>query len=116
MKEMREIHVGSPWFDYICAGRKRFEGRRNYHPYAVGERLRIAHADKRGRAVDARIAGLHFYPSFNAALRALPLEQVLPDVASVEEGVKIYQEYVSLDTQARDGVVMIEIEIDGGAE
>lgn len=46
------------------------------------------------------------------ALLTLPIQDVLPiDNISVDEGVRIYHQYVSQATQERDGVIMIKISI-----
>jgi len=48
--------------------------------------------------------------SFETALQIYPLEDILPGVENVEEGIKIYLKYVSKETQKRDGVCVIELE------
>lgn len=50
------------------------------------------------------------FPTFEEALRSLPIERVLPIPGiTIEQGVEIYKRYVSLETQAKDGVAMIKV-------
>ena len=51
---------------------------------------------------------IHF-PTFKDALHVLPIEDVLPGVESVQEGCYVYQNYVSLDVQRRDGVIILAL-------
>lgn len=62
-----------------------------------------------------RIVSVRTYVSFEEALKDLwrggeaPLDEVLPGVSSIAEGVGVYRRFVSLETQARDGVCMLEL-------
>jgi len=42
-------------------------------------------------------------------MTTLPLNDILPGVATVAEGKDIYYKFVSQTTQETDGVVMIEV-------
>ena len=57
-----------------------------------------------------RIKSILPFSTFEKALHVLPLEQVLPKVSSIQEGIKVYLQYVSLETQTLKGVCMIELE------
>jgi hypothetical protein len=49
--------------------------------------------------------------SFEKALEELGVDDVLPGVENVADGVEIYQRVVSLETQRKDGVCMIELSV-----
>ena len=50
------------------------------------------------------VEGVRWFPSFESAIRTLGLDNVLPDVKTVHEGVEIYKRFVSEETQRREGV------------
>jgi ASC-1-like (ASCH) protein len=105
--------LNDPWFDLVRSGRKVYEGRRNIKAWHAGQRLTIGHHTEPQRApFGATVAEVLHFPTFEAALRALPLERVLPGVATVEQGLAIYAQFVSLPTQLRDGVVMLRLVLD----
>lgn len=51
------------------------------------------------------------FSTFEEALQSLPVKDILPGVDSIGEGVEVYKKFVSIETQLRDGVVMIELGI-----
>ena len=100
---MLSITLNSPWFELVRDGKKKYEGRRRTEKLLAlkcGDRIEIHnHTDKTRQP--------YF---FRQALETLPIQDVLPvDNISVDEGVRIYHQYVSQATQERDGVVMIKI-------
>jgi ASC-1-like (ASCH) protein len=106
------MRLNSPWFEQVRDGRKRYEGRRNTGKFTVGQSLSITNVQDPSQTLTAQIIAIHAYPSFEAALRELGLADVLPGVETLEAGIQIYQKYVSLATQQRDGVVMLELKVD----
>lgn len=42
-------------------------------------------------------------------MKTLPLDQILPNVKTVEDGIEIYKKYVSIDTQNKFGVMLIQL-------
>ena len=109
--KISRIRVNDPWFTYIKNGAKKYEGRRNNRIFNEGEYLLIQHnTDECQDPVTKMLKKIHKFKTFEEALSILPLEEVLPGVKTVEEGVQIYYKFVSLETQLRDGVVMLELE------
>lgn len=106
------FQVGDPWFEYIRDRRKMYEGRRWWQKTKIVQPndficfQRVNHKDQ---TCIKRVKKIHLFPSFEVALRALDLEQVLPEVKTVEDGVEIYQKFVSLATQEKEGICMIEL-------
>jgi len=107
------MSLSSPWYEHVASGRKRYEGRRltaATTAIAQGDTITFKHhTDPLLPSHSHTVVAVHVFPCFRAALEALPLDQVLPDVASVEEGCEVYERYVSLPTQLRYGVVMLEL-------
>ena len=119
------MRLSDPWFDLVRRGIKRYEGRRATPSVAavrVGDFLEFEHfakldRDPAGAAVSselpfrARVVGKRRFPTFEAALVELGLPEVLPGVETVQAGVDVYLRFVSEATQARDGVVMLELRL-----
>jgi ASC-1-like (ASCH) protein len=110
-----KITVNSPWFEYAKNGTKIYEGRcfwNNTVKYKVGDILNIHHhTDETCQPFSAVVEEILKFPTFEHALKSLSLDVVLPGVKSVEEGVKIYLQYYSLESQIQHGVCMIKIGI-----
>ena len=104
------LSLSDPWFDAVRDGRKLYEGRRlteRMRAVKLGDVLDVAHHSDPTRARFQRtVVSIDIFPTFEAALRALPLDRVLPGVESVEAGVAVYFKYVRLETQLADGVVL----------
>ena len=107
------MKLNDPWFEYVRTGRKIYEGRRWWAPtqalrpndWIVFERITYPE-----QKCQKQIQEILWFPTFEAALQVLPLADVLPGVQSIEEGVAIYSQFVSLATQLRDGICMIRLQ------
>lgn len=108
-----KIFINDEYIDYIRREEKLYEGRRYYgnvRHYKVGDVLLIHSTSKKDECVlRVTIYGIHLFPTFRHALNELPLKEILPNVNNVEDGVKIYHQFVSQETQEKDGVCMIRI-------
>ena len=105
-----------PWFKYVKNGDKIYEGRRWTAKVAAiqpGDRIVFTLSEPvgpvGGETVEKVVDEVFRFGTFEDALQTLPLEQVLPGVATVEDGVQIYLKYVSIETQYIDGVAMIKL-------
>ena len=103
-----------PWFEYVKNGEKIYEGRRWTAKVAAiqpGDRIVFICWFCRlcGETVEKVVDEVFRFGTFEDALRTLPLEQVLPGVATVEDGVQIYLKYASIETQRVAGVAMIKL-------
>jgi ASC-1-like (ASCH) protein len=113
---MQILHISSPWFELVRSGEKIYEGRRNTSrtsELTVGQQLEIRHfTNCTAASYFVTIVDILHYPTFEHAMRALPLKQILPvaDI-TVEKGIEIYKKLVSLPTQQKDGVVMIKLHL-----
>lgn len=111
------LKLNDPWFDHVLFGRKRFEGRRFAHQvkeFYAGDLLRFSHAtDPKQPVFYKKIVEIHRFPAFEVGLKYFEardeLQQVLPGIASVAEGVNVYLQFVSLPTQLQDSVCFIEL-------
>lgn len=110
---MRQLTLNSPWYELVRDGKKRYEGRRalpSILSLTVGERICVKHhTDAALPAYVVTVTSIARYKTFEDALESVPVDAVLPGM-TVAEGVRVYQRYVSLATQVRDGVVLIGVE------
>jgi ASC-1-like (ASCH) protein len=112
------VQLSDPWFDLVKNNIKKYEGRRYYDKYTkmqIGDYICFNHyLDKSIKSFKKKIINIHRYDTFEKALIDLnsknKLKLALPIIDTIEEGVNIYYKYVSLATQLKDGVVMIELE------
>lgn len=111
------ISMSDPWFDLIKIGEKKYEGRRYYYDvpkYKVGDIIKINRVVGKLRTGDnylVRIINIHKFNTFEEAMNNLPLNYILPGVETIDDGINIYKKFVSIETQERDGVCMIELEV-----
>lgn len=111
------ISLSDPWFELIRIGKKKYEGRRYYYDvpkYKVGDIIKVHRVIAKLRTDDSyfvRVINIHKFNTFEEAMTHLPLNHILPGVESLEDGINIYKKFVSIETQHRDGVCMIELEV-----
>jgi len=97
----------------IAGGKKRIEGR-----LYDEKRQRIRPGDEvifENRLMCV-VKDVRVYSSFREMLEKEGLENVLPGVGSIEEGVKVYRRFYSEEKEKKYGVAAIEIEPIGWIE
>jgi ASC-1-like (ASCH) protein len=118
MQIIFDMKLSSPWYEYVRQGKKIYEGRR-YTPFLSninkGDYILFSHyTDTTLPKIKVRVLDIHRFDTFEQALNTLPIKDILPILnLSITEGVEIYNifnVYVSLNTQLKDGIVMIHIQ------
>jgi len=108
-KRLRVHHMGleEEYLNLIKEGKKTVEGR-----VKDDKRVRIKPGDKIlfNRRLLVKVIDVREYDSFEEMLREEGLENVLPNVDSIEEGVEIYRRFYSSGKEKMFGVLAIEIE------
>jgi ASC-1-like (ASCH) protein len=104
------LEVKQPWYSKLESGDKLYEGRlwtpskkqliKNY----LGKPIVIINDDDHNQSFDAVLDGYLLYPSFSQALNN-HLPQLLPPIQSVEEGITVYREFFSEESEKEYGVV-----------
>ena len=109
----KSIKLNSPWFEYVRDGIKLYEGRRNFGQSAsfmIGDIILVSHyINLIETSFLVQIEHISKYATFEESLNILPLEHVLPGVESIEVGVEIYKKFVSIETQLKDGILMLKL-------
>lgn len=113
------IHLNHPWFELVKIGKKIYEGRRltdKTNKYNIGDILLVKHyTDNTQEPYYIEIVDKIYFRTFEQALTILPINQVLPtldeSIRTIQEGIEIYKKYVSLETQNRDGIIMLKIKL-----
>jgi len=114
---MNILHLNSPWFELVRDGKKIYEGRRNTYKLmnicSIGNIITIKHyTESTQEPFKVIIENYKHYPTFEHALRELDINEVLPiENMTIDEGIILYQKYVSLQTQENDGIVMLKIKV-----
>jgi ASC-1-like (ASCH) protein len=114
---MNILHLNSPWFELVKQGEKTYEGRRNTIKVRdiciIGNIITIKHfTDATQEPYQVIIEDFNHYHTFEEALKELNINEILPlENITIDEGILIYQKYVSLKTQIEDGIIMIKIKV-----
>lgn len=104
-----QVHCEDPWFSMIKQGIKSVEGRKNTHTYKklqVGSLIRFSNGPE---SVEAVVTELREYPSLQAYLEDVTIEKALPGIASLEEALSIYAQWVTPQEIKQYGVLGIFI-------
>jgi len=111
-----EMTLNSPWFELVEQGSKIYEGRRKTQKVMLireGDTILFHHHTNKDRdPFEVHVVDVLHFSTFRHALECMrdKLSSILPiPEITVDKGDEIYKQYVSLETQQKDGVVMIEI-------
>lgn len=108
-----KLYVKNPFFDQIIDGTKTVEGRLfkpKLHHLKVLSTLQIVLSDSSLKCVDVQIIGLRTYTSFEQMLLKEGVQNCLPGVSTLSEGIAIYHsfpEYRELEKEY--GVLAIKL-------
>ncbi|BAA29429.1 ASCH domain-containing protein [Pyrococcus horikoshii] len=103
-----EMGLQEEYIELIKAGKKKIEGR-----LYDEKRRQIKPGDIiifEGGKLKVKVKGIRVYSSFKEMLEKEGIENVLPGVKSIEEGVKVYRQFYDEEREKKYGVVAIEIE------
>lgn len=110
--EKMEITVDKCWFGGIVIGDKKVEGRSlkdKFKNLNVGDKITFTDGDNKYHAVVNKLTN---YNSFREMLISEKIENVLPEVLTIEEGCEIYRKFYSEDLEKKYGVLAISFNFD----
>ncbi|WP_457753345.1 ASCH domain-containing protein [Thermococcus sp.] len=102
-----EMGLQEEYLKLIAEGKKKIEGR-----LYDEKRRQIKPGDIiifEGK-LKVKVKDIRVYPSFREMLKKEGLENVLPGIKSIEEGVRIYRQFYTEEEEKKWGVAAIEIE------
>lgn len=109
------LRLQAHFLTQVTLGKKTVEGRifkPKYAHLSLGQTIRFEENDHPNRFVDVRIAHLNKYSSFRNMLIKERLENCLPGVNSIEEGVQVYHSIPDYMKEEREfGVLAMGIKI-----
>ena len=109
-------HLSEPWFTLISMGLKTVEGRRNkgkYKDMKFGDVIEWVNEDFNKRSVMTRVTEKNSYPTFKEYLETEGLENCLPGISSITDGLSVYFKYYTPKDEEVFGVVAIKLELVG---
>jgi len=103
-----EKNVSEPWFSLIHCGMKRVEGRLNKGDFAkmnIGDFI-IFTNNELGfeRKLQIKIKHISYYDSFETYLETETLEECLPTVYNIEDGLNVYYKYYNKSDEIEYGI------------
>merc|ERR1711991_89078 len=96
-----ELNVQDPWFTALADGTKNVEGRLDKPKYAdldKGDTITFK-LDGGDATVERTVKTVHTYDSFEKMLKREKIENVLPGIESIEDGVEIYRKFYKKDLE-----------------
>ena len=108
MNYKKEFECCDPWFGFLKSGRKVVEGRINNKKYNNLKEGDLIKMTKESEYISLKVNNINKYGSFREMLENETLERVLPEVESIDDGVKIYREFYSEEVEKEKGVLAID--------
>ena len=102
--------VQEPWFGYIKSGKKIIEGRLNKGSFQELKKGDIVHWKNIDNIIKTKIISIHHHKDFEKMLKAHRLYNVLPNVRTYKDGVKVYNKFFSPFDVKKYGVLAIKIQ------
>jgi ASC-1-like (ASCH) protein len=106
-----EIHISEPWFSYIVSGKKIAEGRPNkslFAKFKPKDILTIFNKQLQQR-FEFEITEILKYDTFKEMLTDLGIENVLPGISTIDDGIAVYRQWYNEDIEREFGVLAIKI-------
>ena len=108
-------HISEPWFSLIKVGCKTCEGRlgkgdfakMKKNDYVIFENSDLGFA----RTVRVKITSIHNYNSFIKYLETETVENCLPGIDNLDDGLKVYYKYFSKEDEEKYKVVAVRLKV-----
>ena len=113
-KQDYEMNVSEPWFSLIVTGSKTIEGRLKKGQFAKmkkGEIVKWINNDYGQRSVITEITKITEYNTFEDYLTNEGLDNCLPTITNIKDGVNVYYKYYTPENEKEFGVLAIELHI-----
>jgi ASC-1-like (ASCH) protein len=114
MEKSNTINISEPWFSLILLGIKTVEGRLNRNRFKEmkeGDIVEWSNNDFGPRKVVSKIVKKTFYKTFNDYLNKEGIENCLPGINNIKDGLDVYYKYYKKEDESEFGVTAIKVEI-----
>lgn len=105
-------HRVEPYFTYVKNGQKTVEGRlckEWYQQVCEGDHIIVQNMDETD-SVEVVVKDVRRHDTIRDMLEQEDMRRLLPNVESVEDGLKIYRQFYTEEQERQYGVVAIEVE------
>ena len=105
-------HRIEPYFSFVKNGQKTIEGRLLkswYKDLVIGDHIVIHNQNDESNCFEVRVIDLRIYKTIKEMLEKEELKRILPDVETIEQGLKIYRKFYSEEQEKEFGALAIEI-------
>lgn len=108
------MRLSTPWFEMVKIGRKSIHNRLNNGKYEKDDIIVFNHAlEKSEKIIQKRILSVEKFPTYKEALEKLSeqgiLDDLMPGITTVEDGMKRLLRDVTIDVQRVNGVVLLNL-------
>jgi ASC-1-like (ASCH) protein len=108
-----KVHVSRPWYDLIKQGKKTVEGRpdrNDFSQMSVGDNIEFFNKDLNEKFM-AEITKVSRHKTFEEMITTNGIDNVLPGINNINEGVEVYMKYYNKEVESKFGVVGIHIKV-----
>jgi ASC-1-like (ASCH) protein len=102
-------HLRDIWFQHVAEGNKTVEGRLNKGKFNEGDKIIFFNND--GKECTVTVTSIVKYDTFVNMLTSEGLENVLPSVTTILDGVAVYREFYSEESEKIFGVVAVKLKL-----
>lgn len=106
-------HRAEPYFTFIKNGQKTFEGRIRkgwYRLVKPGDHI-IIYNEEETDSIEVLVKSARPYVSMREMIENEPLKKLLPDVETIEQGIKVFKRFYTEEQEREFGAVAIEIQM-----
>ncbi len=111
--DLWKVHVSLPWYNLIKQGVKTVEGRPNRSTFAqmkIGDKVEFFNKELNENFM-AEVTKVTHHKTFEEMIRTNGIDNVLPGIRTIDEGVQVYMQYYTKEIEAEFGVVGIHVKL-----
>lgn len=105
-------HRAEPYFTFLKNGQKTIEGRVRkgwYCNVKLGDEIEVYNENETD-SILTKVIRVTQYPSIRDMLTKESINKLLPDVDTIDRGIKVYRKFYKLEQERQFGMVAIEVE------
>jgi len=108
-----KVHVSLPWYTLIKEGSKTVEGRPNRSTFAqmkIGDKIEFFNKELNENFM-VEITNVSHHKTFEEMIKTNGIDNVLPGIRTIDEGVAVYMQYYTKSIEDEFGVVGIHVKL-----